>query len=205
MNASKPTYQQLEEQIKKLQQENAKLKLNQKIFDASPAYIVLISPNGKVLSMNESLLNTLGYKLDEVLGKDYIGTFIPKQDRPKLVELFTKHATNEELAVHTNSVLKKDGSIVTVQWHGTPFFEKETNLQAYLGIGIDITESIENKNVANINYAQLSAIIQNYPGGSITLIDKNHTVVFTGGNGYLENGLNPSVLLNKHFKKHHKK
>ncbi len=200
MKKTKQTYHQLENKLKSLEKENSFLKLNQKIFDASPAYVVLIGPDGKVLSMNDSMLQTIGYTIAEVLGKDYIETFIPVQDRPKLIALFAKHAVVEETAQNINRLLKKNGGTVTVEWHGTPFFDKEKNLHAYLGIGIDITDKIETEKLSKKSTIQLETIVNNYPGGSITLIDKDLKIFFTGGTGYRKHNLDPKIFVGKHLK-----
>ena len=114
--------------------------LNKKIIDSSPAYIVLLSPDGKVLKINKAMLSSLDYSEKMVLGKDYLNTFIPEEERPKLLKLFTEHATEPTLSVSSNHILTKNGEKKLVEWHGTPFLAADGTLEGYLGIGIDITE-----------------------------------------------------------------
>jgi len=37
-----------------------------------------ISAEGKTMFMSEEMLQLLGYKLEEVVGKDYLDTFVPE-------------------------------------------------------------------------------------------------------------------------------
>jgi PAS domain S-box-containing protein len=85
------------------------------LIHASPAFFVAIAPDGKTLLMNQSMLNALGYDLEEVVGKDYLLNFVPEAERGGLSsvfdELLTSHTTSSR-----NRVMAKDGRQVLVEW-----------------------------------------------------------------------------------------
>ena len=50
---------------------------NHTLIEANPAFVVAISPEGEVLRMNESMLRALGYRREEVLGRNYLSCCVP--------------------------------------------------------------------------------------------------------------------------------
>jgi PAS domain-containing protein len=46
-----------------------------------PAFTVVIDGAGRLVDMNSTMLNALGYTLDEVLGEDYLTKIVPAPER----------------------------------------------------------------------------------------------------------------------------
>jgi len=113
---------------------------NQTIIDMSPAFIVLIDSMGKVITMNKAFCAALGYTPEMVQGQNYVQTFVPKADRPALLQIMERHAQMDEATIHINRVLKKNGDTCTVEWHGTPIRKMYRGEDVFLGVGIDITQ-----------------------------------------------------------------
>ena len=112
---------------------------NQTLVQASPLFFVAIGPDGKTLMMNEAMLHALGYTTDEVVGKDYLSTFVPVADRERLLPIFEKLVNQKESTLNENRVLVKDGRELLVEWHGRPVFKANGELGYFIGVGIDIT------------------------------------------------------------------
>ena len=112
---------------------------NQTLVQASPLFFVAIGPDGKTLMMNEAMLHALGYTTDEVVGKDYLSTFVPVADRERLLPIFEKLVNQKESTLNENRVLIKDGRELLVEWHGRPVFKANGELDYFIGVGIDIT------------------------------------------------------------------
>jgi PAS domain S-box-containing protein len=113
---------------------------NETLIQASPAFITAIRQNGKVIMMNHSMLNRLGYTLDEVVDKNYISTFVPQSDQTALKELFEKLSKSHEFTTNENRVLTRDGKELLVEWHGMPIFKENDEFDFFIGVGIDRTE-----------------------------------------------------------------
>jgi PAS domain S-box-containing protein len=112
---------------------------NQTLVQASPLFIVAIAPDGKTLMMNEAMLHALGYTSDEVVGKDYLSTFVPAAYREMLLPIFQKLVSQKEPTFNENRVLIKDGGELLVEWHGRPVSKANGDLDYFIGVGIDIT------------------------------------------------------------------
>jgi len=113
---------------------------NKRLIQASPAFIVSISPEGKTLMMSNAMLEALGYTSDEVTGKDYLSTFVPQADRELLGGVFGQLIDQNESTVNENRVVAKDGRELMVLWHGRQVLDECGNVEYFFGIGIDITE-----------------------------------------------------------------
>ena len=59
--------------------------------------------------MNETMLKSLGYEKDEVLGTDYLETFIPEDDRQLILKLLNNLPDLNETIVNEAHLLTKDG------------------------------------------------------------------------------------------------
>ncbi|MBN2106255.1 MAG: PAS domain S-box protein [Deltaproteobacteria bacterium] len=108
------------------------------LIQASPAFIVAINGNGAVLLMNDAMLAALGYTREEVLGKKYLETFIPPDDREQMEQVFDNLINAHIPSVNENKILAKNGTTIMVEWHGQAF-TKNGALDFFIGVGIDIT------------------------------------------------------------------
>ena len=149
--AEKLKYGELQRKIKKLEKESHKHKQAEKVLreemefatsliDNAPTFFVAIDAHGKTIMINQYMLKTLGYKADEVVGKDYLSTFIPERDRDTLVSVFNNLAAKHKHTLNENHVHSKDGREFLVEWHGMPVFDTNEEFKYFYGIGINITD-----------------------------------------------------------------
>jgi len=110
------------------------------LVQASPAFYVAMNSEGKVLLMNNSMLSSLGYELDEVIGVDYISTFVPKEDKEYLTQTFDNLIKSKVPTINENNILTKDGKKILVEWHGRSILKEDGTFDFFFGVGLDITE-----------------------------------------------------------------
>jgi two-component system cell cycle sensor histidine kinase/response regulator CckA len=110
------------------------------LVQASPAYFVAITSDGKVRMMNQAMLSALGYSWEEAAGRDYLSTFVPQADRAALADVFTRLIRERGETVNENRTLTRDGRELFVEWHGRPVLRRDGELDYFFGVGIDITE-----------------------------------------------------------------
>ncbi|PJA99853.1 MAG: hypothetical protein CO128_02160 [Ignavibacteriales bacterium CG_4_9_14_3_um_filter_30_11] len=131
--------QKLEENIKLIEELKSQRDFNNTLIHSSPAFFTVIKADGKVMMMNNSMLNALGYSESEVIDKDYLTVFVPESEREELQKIFQKLSDIHEHTINENHVIKKDGSLILVKWHGSPKFENK-KFKYFIGMGIDITD-----------------------------------------------------------------
>lgn len=113
--------------------------LNRLFHSLNPAFVVAISPTGKTIAMNRTLLRALGYSAEEVAGRDYLASFVPEEDRAALAAVFAENVREKRSTVNENHILTKDGRRLLVEWHSSPVGNARGEVDFFFGLGIDIT------------------------------------------------------------------
>ncbi|MGA1796768.1 MAG: PAS domain-containing protein, partial [bacterium] len=121
---------------------------NKYLFQTSPAFFMSISAQGKTMFMSEEMLQLLGYNLEEVVGKDYVNTFVPEDHRERLNEIFDKLGRSRSQVFDENILITKDGRELLVKWQWWSVFSKKSEFDFYFGVGSDITGFIRSEAVA---------------------------------------------------------
>jgi diguanylate cyclase (GGDEF)-like protein/PAS domain S-box-containing protein len=149
--------------------------LNKILFEALPVFFVAIGPGGKTVMMNEALLQTLGYSEEDVVGKDYLTTFVPENERKGVAEVFDRLIESHSLTTNENSLLSKDGRKVLVEWHGRPILKENDNVDFFFGIGIDITERRAAEEALRVEKAYFEQLFESAPE-AVALVDNNSNI-----------------------------
>ena len=76
----------------------------------------------------------------EVIGKDYLSTFVPEEEHELLSQVLKNLIQNNKGQVNENRILKKDGKTLLIEWHKRPILDKKGNLDYFFGAGINITK-----------------------------------------------------------------
>ncbi|MFC1876603.1 PAS domain S-box protein [Thermodesulfobacteriota bacterium] len=175
--AEKLTNEELKRRIKELEEEHYKHKQAEKelieekefttsLIDNAPTFFVAIDSHGKTMMINQHMLKTLGYKADEVVGKDYLSTFIPERDRNMLASVFNNLTAKHKHTLNENHVHSKDGREFLVEWHGSPVFDTNGEFKYFYGIGINIT-----------NRKRAEEALRESEGRYRSLFKNNHSVM----------------------------
>lgn len=149
----------IEAEVRK-QEEFARL-----LLDTSPAFIVALGRDGRVLTMNPALLDKLGYALPEAVGMDYLTAFVPEEDRADLVELFRQIIESREYRSSVSRIVSKSGKRLLVEWHGQPVIDPEGKIDLFVGVGIDITERTRTERALRASEERYRQIVDNAPVG----------------------------------------
>jgi len=115
-------------------------KFSETLVQSSPAFFVAMNSEGKVIMMNKAMLEAIDYTLDEVVGKDYLTTLIPEPERDNLSKVFDNLVLNRKPTINNNPILTKYGRELLIEWHGSPVFRENGELDFFFGVGIDITK-----------------------------------------------------------------
>jgi PAS domain S-box-containing protein len=138
------TFQQWREQLEKRRQAEKSLRqerdFSTTLIRTSPTFIVVIDADGKLIMINETMLSALGYERDDVVGRDYLSTFVPDEERRRLGVVFDNLVHGSGPSLSENHVLARDGRKLLVEWRGAPLVGHDGALRCLFGVGIDITE-----------------------------------------------------------------
>jgi diguanylate cyclase (GGDEF)-like protein/PAS domain S-box-containing protein len=119
----------------------AEREFNTLIIDSTPVYYVALDPALRVLRMNRSLLQALGWAAEEVVGRPYLESFVPAADRAKVAGVFEQIIRAQRQTLNENRIRARSGAELTCEWHGIPIV-RDGSLRFIVGMGIDISERL---------------------------------------------------------------
>lgn len=116
------------------------LDFSNSLVETAQVIILVLSPQGRILSFNPFTEALLGYALPEVAGQDWFDRFLPEPERSKLRELFLDALGDIQTQGNVNAVLTKDGRPLLIEWYDKTLKDEEGKTIGLLSIGMDVTE-----------------------------------------------------------------
>ncbi len=113
------------------------------LIDTAQAIVLVLDKEGKIIRFNHFMEEVSGYKLEEVKGKSWIDTFLPKRDREKIREVFHEAIDNIHTKGNINPIVTKDSREVEIEWYDKTLKDENNKTIGLLTIGLDITERKE--------------------------------------------------------------
>ncbi|MGC9505733.1 EAL domain-containing protein [Baaleninema sp.] len=169
---------------------------NQTLLEANPSLVVAIDREGRVLRMSESMLILLGYHREEVLGCDYLSTFVPVPYRQVVAQVFEKLLARSSLTHTENPVLTKDGRQIWVEWHGRAIPNPQTGrCEFFFGMGLDITERKRTVEALAQAEAKYRSIFENAIEGIFQVAPQGYYLSANPALAYLLGYPSPQVLI----------
>ncbi len=114
----------------------------QRYLDIAGVMLVAINTDQEVILINRKGCEILGYKEEEIIGRNWFDHFIPEPDRNSVKAVFSKlvAAEIEPVEHFENSVLTKSGMEKIIAWHNTIITDEKGRITGTLSSGEDITE-----------------------------------------------------------------
>lgn len=114
----------------------------QTYLDLAGIIFVALDTEQKVTLINKKGCQILGYKENEIIGKNWFDNFVPTRIAPKVKTAFKQLMTGEiEPVEHfENPVITKSGEERTIVWHNTILKDETDKIVSTLSAGDDVTE-----------------------------------------------------------------
>lgn len=106
--------------------------------------VILLDTDVRLALCNPYFENLTGYAADEVLGLDWVDTFIPERDRAEIRTYFFQVLRDGMNDGHINPIVRKDGEERLIQWHSKTMDDQEGRIVGLLCTGYDVTEQTAN-------------------------------------------------------------
>jgi len=155
----KPTYQELEKELEILKKTNS----YQYLQDLTGVLFVELDQKGIVKNVNTKTCETLKYKEQEIVGKNWFDNFLPENIRKDIFAGFKKLATGKvELSeYYENPVLCKNSDEHIIYWHNIVTKDSDNKITGSISFGQDITErkKIEKNLAQAINIIERSSSV----------------------------------------------
>ncbi len=132
----------------------------QKYLDIVGAITVVLDNQGQITLINRRGRKVLGYREEELLGKNWFDICLPAQNRKDVKSVFDKLMTGEIEPVehYENLVLTKSGETRLVAWSNTVLKDEANNIIGAQSSGEDITEYRQAENKIKQHNLQLTAL-----------------------------------------------
>ena len=208
--------QDLEEAILKI--ENSKKELEnvlifqKALLDRAGAMIIATDERGIINLFNPRAVAMLGYSEDEIIGKKAPPIFHNKKDleikRRQILDEFGIELENDfdvlvEKArrnIHEEEqfdCVSKTGEVFPVSLTVTALRNTDGLITGFVAIAVDITERIRAEKELKKTEHLFLKLLENYPDGIISIIDRNFNFVYTGGELHKKLHANISLLIGK--------
>ena len=102
--------------------------------------VLVLDTEGRIVRFNPYMEEISGYRLEEVQGKDWFTTFLPKPDQDWVRELFLKAVGDIQTRGNVNPIVTKDGREREIQWYDKTLKDADGNVVGVLATGQDITK-----------------------------------------------------------------
>ena len=114
----------------------------QQYLNVARVIIVALNEKGEVTLINKRGNEVLGYKEDEIVGKNWFDFCVPAKTRHKVREFFLNLISGEFKVAeyYENPILIKSGEERIIAWHNTTLKDKAGQTIGTLSSGEDITE-----------------------------------------------------------------
>jgi len=153
---ARPTYEELEKRVNELEREVADLKsmreqqreengTARRYLDIAGVIIVAINAKGDITLINRKGCQILGYREEDIVGKNWFDHFLPHRIREEVKSVFLKLMKGEiaNVEFYQNPVLNKDGEERILAWYNTLLTDPTGRICGTLSSGEDVTERVK--------------------------------------------------------------
>jgi len=139
----------------------------QQYLNIAGVIIVAIDEKGRVSLINKKGCDVLGYKENEIIGKNWFDLCVPEIDRQARKETFHKVMAGEEEEAedYENTILTQSGEERIIAWHNTSLTDETGRIIGTLSSGEDITrrkqteeELIQSEKLASLGQLAASVV-----------------------------------------------
>jgi PAS domain S-box-containing protein len=117
----------------------------QQYLNIAGVIIIAIDENGLITLINRKGCEVLGYKEEEIIGKNWFDLGVPEKVREMRKDTFRKVMAGEEKEVedYENTIITKSGEERIIAWHNTTLLDEKGLIIGTLSSGEDITKRKE--------------------------------------------------------------
>lgn len=137
--AAKPTYEELEQRVKKLEQEVVMRKQGEKALRESehklnthlqntPVEAISWDLNFRAVEWNPAAETIFGYSKAEAMNKHATELILPEETKEMVDDIFRDLISEKGGARSTNENLTKDGSRIICDWYNTTLKDADGNM-----------------------------------------------------------------------------
>lgn len=177
----------------------------QQYLNIADVILISIDSMGIVQLVNQKGCKVLGYREEEILGKNWFDNFIPGRMRQPVKEVAEKVFSGKMEAVkyYENEILTKSGAERLIAWHNSILKDENGNIIGTLSSGEDITKRKQDEEELQLSRKRFEDLVDLLPE-AVFETDENFLLTYINQkaldlSGYsmvdVQNGLNGLEVL----------
>lgn len=120
-----------------------------RLMQTANAMMVGVDSEGMVIAVNEATERVTGYRSDELMGRSFFDTIMPRERFPRAWNAFLDYRQTGEVPRAIDApILTRSGEKRIVAWQNSTVFTHGDSL-AVLSFGIDVTERVQLQQMRN--------------------------------------------------------
>lgn len=142
-------------------------------FDLLGSLILVLDKKGNITLFNSGAEEILGYKAEDVLGKNWIDNFVPKETRKQVKAVFDSMVSGKQEFIerYTNEVLHKSGRKITLQWHSSAIKNEKGKIEGVIASAVEVTNLINIESDLQEKIAQLEKVNNLMVGRELKMVE----------------------------------
>ena len=184
---NKPTYQDLEQRIRDLEQAQCTREGDANPFQASnshfrlllddvPGMICTFLPNGEITFINRAFCQFLKNSFESLIGTSFF-SLIPEKERGSIIENIRALTPESPVMSQEHQVVTTKGNILWYQWINRAFFKPNGEVDGYCSIGKDITDRKQVFQSLSEEKRQFQQVLEHFPYG-VCVVDEQRRIQF---------------------------
>ncbi|MBD3219289.1 MAG: PAS domain S-box protein, partial [candidate division Zixibacteria bacterium] len=111
------------------------------IIDSIPSLIICLDRDYGIIEYNPEAERILGYKRSDVMGINYLESFIPEEIRKDIKDEIDAVMGGKSAQEHENEVFAADGKKFVISWNANPLIDENSKIVGIIAHGRDVTKS----------------------------------------------------------------
>jgi PAS domain S-box-containing protein len=140
-----------------LKLKNTEENFNSMIIDVH-LIVIGLDLKGTTNFANPYFLSLTNYKLDDIIGKNFMTIFIPSDDQPRISDFFSDILCGSNYLHYENKILTRNKEIRFIAWSNVKIRGAGDKLERVYSIGTDITERMQSRKELEQAYDEIKMI-----------------------------------------------
>jgi PAS domain S-box-containing protein len=122
--------------------------------------VLVLDTRGRIVRINPYMEMLSGYRQDEVVGKDWFSTFLPKHLQKRTHDIFQNAVQGKRTQGNVNPIVTRNGHERLIEWHDNELHDQHGNILGLLAIGMDVTEKLQLRLEAETHRENLAHLLR---------------------------------------------